>query len=341
MMSRPSFTSSSDARRYLRTLGIALGVLVGGLVAITATGYHLGLVEAANHEIYRYQRAKIVAPEDIDIAFVGDSSLGNAIDAALFSSLSGHRTVNLALNGSYGAGGSYNMARLVLQRHTPRLIVVMQSIDVMRREAAFAGFYFSAEPTQLLTASPVSMLELYFSLKTARRVVDQIRKGGFTQDPVSFDSDYIRQGRRLTNPVEEVATNPLLPDMIAQAQLDYVARIATLCSRHDTACVFAFGPIFDGYCIEATDYITKLSADIRTAGLAVVAGTPLCITASQLGDSVDHVRPGLKQDSTRRYFALLRHAITSAYAPRPDRVTPRNDGAVPHKEPRGTPQSLR
>jgi hypothetical protein len=72
-------------------------------VGITATGYRLGLVEVANHEIYGYQRDKLGTARTIDIAFVGDSSLGNAINAELFSSLSGHNAVNLALTGSYGS----------------------------------------------------------------------------------------------------------------------------------------------------------------------------------------------------------------------------------------------
>ncbi len=149
MTSPPSSTSSSELH-YLKALGVVLGALVTLLVTITATGYRLGLVEVANHAIYSYQRDKLDAARTIDIAFVGDSSLGNAIDATLFSSLAGHPAVNLALTGSYGSGGAYNMTYKVLQHHTPGLIVIMQSIDVMRRTEAFPGFYFSAEPSQLL-----------------------------------------------------------------------------------------------------------------------------------------------------------------------------------------------
>src|SRR5262249_18526331 len=161
---------SSDTRRYLTTLLAALSLLVVALVSVTATGYRLGLVEAANHDIYRYQTAKIEAAAPIDIAFVGDSSLGNAIDATRFGELAARRTANLALNGSYGSGGSYNMVRKLLFAKRPQLIVVMQSIDTMRRDDAFPGFYFSAEPSELLTSSPIRILELYFSWKTAKRV---------------------------------------------------------------------------------------------------------------------------------------------------------------------------
>ena len=73
MTSPHSSTSSSDVRRYLKVLGFSLGALVTTLLTITATGYHFGLVEVANHEIYGYQRDKIGTAQTIDIAFVGDS----------------------------------------------------------------------------------------------------------------------------------------------------------------------------------------------------------------------------------------------------------------------------
>ena len=292
-------------RRYLRVLGVTLSVLVGGLVTITATGYALGMVEAANHDIYEYQRAKLSSDEPFDVVFVGDSSLGNAIGATLFTKLSGLATANLALNGSYGSGGAYNMVLKVLDRHPPRLIVVMLSIDTMRRDEAFPGFYFSAEPRQLLTASPVRILELYFSLKTARRVIEQIWKRGLATAPTRFDGDYVAQTERLADPSLEVDAHPLLPNMVAQAQLDYLARIAQACNAHGVTCVYAHGPIYEGYCHQAVQYVERLDAGIRDSGLDVVSGTPVCMARDDVGNSIDHVRPDLKEAYTRRYVELL------------------------------------
>ena len=121
----------------------------------------------------------------------------------------------------------------------------MQSIDVMRRKEAFPGFYFSAEPSQLLTTSPIRILELYFSLKTARRVVEQLWKNGLAKPPKLFVDDYIGQ-TSVYSPPAELGMDPLLPNMVAQAQIDYVGQIAELCRHHGTECVYAYGPIYDG-----------------------------------------------------------------------------------------------
>jgi hypothetical protein len=306
MTSRPSFTSSSDVARYLRTLTFALGGLVAVLVAVNAIGYHFGMVEAASRDIYDHQRAKTAATAPIDIAFVGDSSLGNSISAQKFGALSGLATVNLALNGSYGSGGAYNMVRKVLSGHTPRLVVVMLSIDTLRRNEAFPGFYFSAEPEQLLTTPPIRILELYFSLKTARRVLEQLWKG-YTSTPTNFRNDYIAQKEPLLGATAsaEVAEHPLLSGMVAQQQLGYIARIAALCNERGAMCVYAHGPIFEAYCEQATEYVATLNEGIRSAGLEVVPETPICLEEQEVGDSIDHVRSELKDTFTDRYFALL------------------------------------
>lgn len=306
MTSRPSSTSSSDAARYLRTLAFVLGGLVATLIAVNAIGYHYGMVEAASREIYDRQRAKATADTPIDIAFVGDSSLGNSISAQRFGELSGATAVNLALNGSYGAGGAYNMVRKVLEGHTPRLVVVMLSIDTLRRADAFPGFFFSAEPAQLLTTPPIRILELYFSLKTARRVLDQWWNG-HTNPSTSFRNDYIAQEETPLGPAasREVAQHPLLPGMVAKQQLRYIARIAVLCNDRGLTCVYAHGPIFAGYCEQAAEYLTRLDEGIRATGLAVVPQTPVCLQEHEVGDSIDHVRSELKDAFTERYFTLL------------------------------------
>jgi hypothetical protein len=314
MTSPRSSISSSDGRGYLRVLGGALGVLVAALVATTSTGYHLGLVEAANHDIYVFQRAKVYDGKPVDVAFVGDSSLGNAIDAATFTTLSGLAAANLALNGSYGSGGAFNMTYKLLDAKAPKLIVVTQSIDTMRRRDAFPGFYFSAEPSQLLTTSPIRILELYFSWKTARRVVEQISKHGLQPRHETFAGDYIAQTRAPlgARAVQELADNPLEPDMVAGAQLDYLARIAALCKQRGVACLYAHGPIYEGYCTQALDYIERLNTQIAEAGLQVVSGTPICLPESEVGDSIDHIRSDLKKAYTQRYFDLLRDAVGGA-----------------------------
>lgn len=303
----------------MRALAIALAALIATLLAITTVGYSLGLLDASNQQIYEYQRDKLAEPTPTQAAFVGDSSLGNAVDAALFGQLSGLATKNLALTGTYGAGGAYNMVRALTARQRPRLIVVMLSPDTLHRADAFAGFFFSADVRERLVQPPLRVLGLYFSLKAARRTLDEIRQGGLVRMDDPIEDDYISQR---THPMrrslaEVVAGNPLRPGTVASTQLDYLARIATLCREQDIVCVYAQGPIFADYCRDAAEYLSETTTAVRAAGLAVAPDTPICMSAAEVGNSIDHVRPELKRLYTQRYFERLQPFIAAANAAAP------------------------
>ena len=61
--------------------------------------------------LYNYQLKKLSTEEDVDTIFIGDSSLGNSINADLFSAQGATKALNLALTGNYGYAGSYNMLK--------------------------------------------------------------------------------------------------------------------------------------------------------------------------------------------------------------------------------------
>ena len=69
--------------------------------------------------------------------FVGDSSLGNSINAELFSEKSGKKAENYALTGSLGFKASYNMMKTV-HDYNPNLktVVIVQTIDMFTRGPA-------------------------------------------------------------------------------------------------------------------------------------------------------------------------------------------------------------
>jgi hypothetical protein len=310
-MLRPSFIFNSDPRRYLKVLGRVLALLLAGLVAINATGYSLGLFDIANQRIYSYQMHKLQTLPAIDVAFVGDSSVGNSIDASLFEQLSGLSTTNLALNGAYGAGGAYNMLRKVVTTYKPRLAVIMLSLNTLKVDGAFTGYFFSSDPSQILTFSPIGLLSVYLNPKATKEVIEAVRRQGRRTAIVHMVQDYAPQKwrrDRLPPPVE-VKHHPLLPGMVAPSQLTYINRAGELCRSHGITCVYTHGPIFEGYCRQAMGYIAEVDADVRAAGLTLLAGSPICMPEEDVGDSVNHPRPDLKQTYTRRYFDLLKETI--------------------------------
>lgn len=315
MTSRRSSISNSSFRRYLIIAAVLFVTALVGMATLSAVGYSLGLVDASNRNLFDYQVRKIDQAGAVDIVFVGDSSLGNAIDADLFGRLAGAHTLNLALSGTYGVGASYNMIRRSFERHHPQLVVVMQSLKTMKRPEAAAGYFFTTDHPQWSDLSPVELAKVYLSFRAASETVSEIRRNGLTRMATAMVGDYVPQQMRSTDrltPMAEVADEPLLPGMISREQLRFLRRIGAFCKAERIACLYASGPIYDGYCVQSAAYQAALAEAVREAGLTMVEGTPLCMPIDQVGDAVDHVKPEFKDEYTRRYFAAIAPDIVVA-----------------------------
>lgn len=307
-MSRLFSTSSFSARGYVALLLGATAALLVAIAAISSIGYKKGRIAFDFHELYLYQRAKIDAALDVDTAFVGDSSLGNAIDARTWSDETGRPALNLALTGSFGYGGSFNMIHHVIDRARPRRIVIMQTLDMLTRGPSYRGYLVTSDRLFPLDAVPLSVIvDAYLNLDTALAVV---RKMYFRATTANLDvaRDYIRQNRPVSmrpSFVRRYRSLQFEANAIDQGSLLYLRRIADLCRDKNLDCVYAHGPIIDSYCANSADYLRAANALIESTGLRVAKGTPVCMPLAEAGDSEDHVRPDLRESYTRKYLALI------------------------------------
>lgn len=303
-----SFIFSSDRRRYAITLGFVTLALLGGTVMLTFAGYRFRWVDPVNLALYDYQMKKLSEEPAVDIAFVGDSALGNTIDAALFSRIGVRPAVNLALTGAYGYGGSYNMMRHLLKHQRPRVVVLLHTVDMMARPNTVTGFHLTSDGLDFTEISPVDLLKIYLNLDTVKKVLRCGRDACWRDDQrVQMVNDYMPQGLWGERPpsYEEVHRNPLLPDHIRSGKTHYLREIARLCKRWGILCIYAHGPVFEAYCQASANYLEHATAAIRAAGITVVEGTPVCVPQTHLGDTEDHVKPRLKSSYTLHYYTLL------------------------------------
>jgi hypothetical protein len=293
----------------LRVFALTATAMLGALAAISAISYRYGLIDVATRYIYDHQVAKIEEAADMAIIFVGDSSLGSAINEPLFSDLSGSPSATLPLSGTYGLGASFNMIRRANAQHDVHTAVVFQSLNTMTRPDVMAGYFFTTADLKLTELSPIDIAKLYLNYRTASETLQEIRKHGFRREAPRMEGGYIAQrsrGSHARSPDEELQKKPLLPGMVSPAEVEFIVRIVDYCEREEIRCVYAHGPIYDGYCRTSAPYIESLNQAIMSAGLEVVEGTPPCVPLDEVGDEVDHVLPSLRDTYTRWYYARLR-----------------------------------
>lgn len=308
-MSLHSSISSSEARGYLAAWILAAFTTIAVVGILCWVGHRFGLLDPAQAELYAYQRKKLATVPSGALVFVGDSSLGNAIDAGVVSDLTDTQAVNLALTGSYGYAGSYNFAKQVIRQNKPRAIIVMQTIDLPTRGFSEMGYLKTTDRLEFSELSPLAIVKLYLDMATARIVVERLFNGIVEQEPAIdyIVDDYMRQHPPISDAVRQrwFLANPLTPDMIKRDGLRFLHKLGALCSEQGVLCFYAHGPIYDLYCRTAAEYIQAVTSEVRRSGLIVIESTPFCVPPEDLGDDMDHIRPELKQAYTRRFVEFL------------------------------------
>lgn len=299
-------------KRYCLILLFALLAGLAASTVLSALAYRNVWLDYAFARLFNFQLEKIRQAQgrDVDTVFVGDSSLGNAIDVRVWESLSGKKAINLALTGSYGYGGPYNMARRALAVH-PKRIVIMQTIDIPTRSEPDYGF-INTYPGWFPVGEGLP-LSSWFGGYLKREVVASGLKHLLAHNSApsaaegnEFPADYVPQ-KELLKParIAEEGSQRLRAELTDNSALRYLEKLALLCREFGVECVYVHGPLVDLSCRTNADYILRLNEAIRRTGLRLAGERPLCLPEEQVGDSIDHVAQAGKSAATRYYFSLL------------------------------------
>lgn len=294
-------SSTFSFKRYLALLGFVALVTAFSIGTISYIGLRMGLLDFAFNNLYEYQINKIQTKSSSEIVFLGDSSLGNAIDAAYLSDRTGKPVINLALTGAYGYGGTYNMLRRTLAHWHPELIVVMQTPDMLQRSQIHEGFIHTAiNSTDLWNTPPKELLAVIGNLDMVTSMLRRAMKEHVPSN-TSIYNDYIRQGPPLSAEVKlatGTAGGMQTAEGLNRSQLYYLQKIAQTCRDSNIKCIYVHGPWPKPLCDRSQTYLAAANALISEAGLEVLSGTPLCVPEQDIGDALDHILP-----TQRRYYS--------------------------------------
>jgi hypothetical protein len=304
-------------RRYtLLLLGLML-LLLAGVLCIASFGIdQCALRDRSICGLYHYQEAKLAAaPGRIDTLFVGDSSLGNAIDARQFAASSGRTTLSLALSG--GALGlpaiSTQLGDAVRHMRIANLVIMVSPEDYRRRFGSSADGYVFANHghlRRLLSISPVIALQ---SLGALIRFL-------FNQGTVADGWHYLTTGERdlgdcngcaardyiAQHPSGELTSDDIKKWRGPFRDFDpFLERIEAICARERINCLYVHGPLVQAILDVNPGYLAAVDQNLAKIGITPVSPGPLIIAPDEVGDSVNHVKPELRGTYTERYYREL------------------------------------
>jgi hypothetical protein len=85
----------------------------------------------------------------------------------------------------------------------------------------------------------------------------------------------------------------------------FLGRIAALCREHAINCLYMHGPTIQSVLDLNPGYVEKINAKIAQTGLHLVSPTPFIIAPDDVGDSVNHVRPDLREVYSAKIYDLI------------------------------------
>lgn len=264
-------------------------------------------------DLTNYQLSKINNTDYVDIAIVGDSSAGNAIDANLLGKTLNKKATSLALTGSFGYGGSYFMAKKAIQKGAKEVLIV-HTVDMPTRpiyQDHRAGVFLIRSFSDLLnlTEGIHHVLGLYLSKDIVTTAIKQTFRHFFSSiddsenkqsDPSKYD--YIKQREKINSENIDIKISKAL---INEDKLYYLNKLADYCKEKDIKCFYVHGPIHHSFCKNNSDYLSKINTLINNTGINLLSEKPYCMDNNEVGDSEDHILPQYKNQSTSHYINLL------------------------------------
>jgi hypothetical protein len=268
----------------------------------------------------RLAKIRDIAYRETDTIFVGDSSCGNAIHEAQFSRLSGHKTENLCLSGSYGIIGSLNMLRRVREA-SPELknVVLMHTPDIWHREFSYRGFFKTAYPWEVLSLSSMfnfgervasrylgKLFETYYSSSLMTDLFKNIIRGKNYWKKYTPDTDYIVQGnKRFSDGLKTLKPTARLGRKIIPEKVRAYYLFDRYCRDERLNCIFVHGPLHQTSAGNSGKTFRKLEEVLSATGQMKPVLTVFSYPNHMMGDSDDHVAPAFIKTSTRDYYQKL------------------------------------
>jgi len=283
---------------------------VGVVSAASFLAIRSGAVEPERSGLLGFQLAKLDAAPDGAVLLVGDSSLGNAVNAAAWSQALQRPVVNAALTGEFGYPGSLNLLRRALRRFRPSLVIVFHTLEMPRRLNEWKGLVYTAETPGDLAEAPG--WETLAQLANLDLPAQGLRSwlAGRAPSPMELSAtDYVPQRPPGPDGLRPgVDGRRLAPSDVREEAMETLDAIGAACRAAGVPCLYAHGPYVEPFCSENRDFVAAAGQRIERAGLRVVAGTPRCMPRADAGDSEDHIAPELEAAYSEIYRRLVLEA---------------------------------
>ncbi len=256
--------------------------------------------------IYSYQLQKINnINQSGNLYFLGDSSLGNLIDANYFTDRIGTKTYNLALTEIYGYAGQLNILKRILQKDSnPKKIFFINSIYFINLNIDEEAFYLTSQNLKDIfeASNQIDYIKhsyrYLFKYAKAEKEFNLDKYSNFFSSNINYD--YIIQSKD-----KYIFKPDLINDY--QSKYYYLNKILNLCNNYNLECIFMNGPISNKYLKLHKEYADNTYKFLNKHLIqGVYLNKKIVIENNDLGDTQIHINYNSKKKYTDKYIMYLK-----------------------------------
>ena len=280
----------------------------------------IGGYETDNNVIKNYQLNKIYSDDfaKIETIIVGDSSGGNAIDKKLFTNLSGTKTENLSLTGSWGLYGSAGIIEHSLAKeNSVKNVIIIQTLDIWERSKSYESI--------------IELYDLYDSIKEVgyRKTIEFFTNPkvvwwnikniiiGFIptiaiKKEIDLKNDYILQNKKkFSNDSLHIDKhNTFKKIKLSKGKKHEILFLEKVCVKHSLNCIFINGPIHK-QTINSKEILKDLQLKIKPQFKFIKYYDHIFSYPNHMiGDNTDHIDIEFKHTVTIDYYNLLKNDLS-------------------------------
>lgn len=261
-----------------------------------------------NYLILSHQIKKIKDSSNIETAFLGDSSLGNAIDINTYNKISNKNGLNLALNEVYGFSGQYNFLKQVYKKNKSTLknIYFVNSIYFLVNNTENEGFFLTSKNILDIKESYnlvefITLYYKYFLLYQIKNLEEKkISYKHFKKK--NLDNDYIIQ----KNIIYRENYIPNSKKIFEKNKEYYLKKINKFCKSKNLDCKFFFGPLYKSK-INLDNALIKKNVQFYKKNSLYFKDTIFELNDDEVGDFPMHLKKKHKVKFTRKYYELFKN----------------------------------
>ena len=273
---------------------------------------------SANNIIKDYQIEKISSNKfkNVNTIFVGDSSGGNAINSSFFNELSGLKSENLCLTGSWGIVGSLGIIKKAyIENPNIKNIIIIQTLNIWNRsypkESIFKLFQIT-DWFEYITLSEIlkyylNFKEIFWNLKKIFST-DQNKNN----HKIDLTHDYLLQNeKKYSNGMKEISKNYNMNKVkVSEDKKKELNMLENFCKENSLNCLFLNGPIHYDIIENSRDFI-QYKINVIDNQFLYIKYFPNIISYknNEMGDSADHIDVKIKNKSTLDYYELIKNDL--------------------------------